>query len=113
MGIFEENFFLYGVEDDEASIDIPQHIGEDAGGIAEGVLRQGRVAVFAVQYSAEEGLYQETHHGAEGNSAQISPMVADFEAKASAAEIFSIFIVERGPGSRLYCACTIFLCFPV
>ena len=30
-------------------------------------------------------------------------MVADFGAKASAAENFSIFIVEDGDGSRLYC----------
>jgi len=52
----------------------------------------------------EEGFYQEKYTLAEGNSAQIFPMVADFEAKASAAEIFSIFIVERGAGSRLYCA---------
>jgi hypothetical protein len=35
-------------------------------------------------------------------------MVADFKAKASAAEIFSIFIVERRRGSWLYCATLLF-----
>jgi hypothetical protein len=39
-------------------------------------------------------------------------MVADFEAKASAAENFSFFIVEDGAGSRLYCPAVTLPLFP-
>ncbi|MBU4033216.1 MAG: hypothetical protein KKG34_00330 [Proteobacteria bacterium] len=61
MGVFEKNLFLHGIENDEAGVDIPQHIGENAGGIAEGFLGQGRLAVFAGQQFIEKGLYQEKH----------------------------------------------------
>ncbi|MBU2538540.1 MAG: hypothetical protein KKH22_08870 [Proteobacteria bacterium] len=61
MGVFEKNLFLHGIENDEAGVDIPQNIGENAGGIAEGFLGQGRLAVIAGQQFIEKGLYQEKH----------------------------------------------------
>ena len=104
VAIFEENFFFRGVENDEAGIDIPQNIGENAGGVAGGAIRQGGGVVFVRQKPVIQGFYQGACTiKAEGKRALIFPMVADFEAKASGVRIFSFFLMERGDGSRLYC----------
>jgi hypothetical protein len=61
MGILEENLFPRGVENDKSGVDIPQNIGENAGGVAEGAFQEGRFAVSAGQQSVEKLLYQEKH----------------------------------------------------
>ncbi|MHB1014999.1 MAG: hypothetical protein ACYC2W_06950 [Desulfurivibrionaceae bacterium] len=59
MTVFEENFFLHGVENNETGVDIPQNIGKNAGGVAESFIRRGWRAVFALQQSFEKSFYQE------------------------------------------------------
>jgi hypothetical protein len=61
MGIFEKNFFLHGVEDDEPGVDIPQNIGENTGGVAAGLLWQVGSAVPVGQQFVEKGFHQGKH----------------------------------------------------